>query len=52
MDLFNIIAGLASILSFLVSIFVASKVIKIDNSIQSNQIIKGSGNKQAGRDIG
>lgn len=51
METFNIIAGIASILAFLITIFVANKVIKIDNSVHANQVIKGNGNKQAGRDI-
>lgn len=33
MDLFNIVVGCATILSFFISIFVASSVIKIKNSI-------------------
>jgi len=65
MDLFNIIAGGASILSLLISIFAISKVYKIekninisvDKSVGNNQSqnkikqsIKGSGNVQSGRD--
>jgi len=50
MDIFNLIAGIASILSFLVAIFVASKVVKIDNSMHIKQSIKGDNNRQAGRD--
>ena len=41
MDIFNIIAGLASIIGLCVSLFVANKVIKIDNKIN----IKGNNNK-------
>lgn len=41
MDIFNLIAGLSSILGLCVSLFIASKVIKIDNNIH----IKGDNNK-------
>lgn len=55
MDLFNIIAGVCSIISLFISIFVASKVIKISNNFQSNssrkQIVLGKDNKTAGNDI-
>lgn len=36
MELFNLIAGVCSILSFLISIFVASKVVKISNSMNNS----------------
>lgn len=58
MELFNIIAGVASIASFIISLFVASKVIKISNTISvgSNnddsrnltQKIRGNSNNQVG----
>lgn len=58
MDLFNIIAGVASITSLVVSLFVASKVIKISNTInvgsnnkdlqKTSQKIKGNANTQIG----
>ena len=58
MDLFNIIAGVASIASLVVSLFVASKVIKITNTInvgsnnndsqKTSQKIKGNSNTQIG----
>jgi hypothetical protein len=58
MDIFNIIAGTASILSLFISVFVASKVIKISQNINlgdSNKIgkqrVKGNENTVAGRDI-
>lgn len=64
MDLFNIIAGGASILSLLISVFAISKVYKIekninisvDKSVEKNQSqnkikqsIKGNNNIQSGR---
>jgi len=58
MELFNIIAGVASIASLGVSLFVASKVIKIKNTInfgsnnndsqKTSQTIKGNSNTQIG----
>jgi len=58
MELFNIIAGVASIASLGVSLFVASKVIKITNTInvgsnnndsqKTSQTIKGNSNTQIG----
>lgn len=58
MELFNIIAGVASIVSLGVSLFVASKVIKITNTInvgsnnndsqKTSQTIKGNSNTQIG----
>ena len=41
MEIFNIIAGVCSILGLIVSLFVASKVIKINETIN----IKGDHNK-------
>jgi len=41
MDIFNIVAGSASILGLLIAIFVANKVTKIDNKIN----VKGDNNK-------
>ena len=35
MDIFNIIAGSASILSLLISLFVANKVISINNQVKN-----------------
>ncbi len=60
-DIFNIICGVCSIAGLLVSIFTASKVVKISQSINcgnqndnSNVINKGKGNihngSYAGRD--
>lgn len=55
METFNFIAGVCSILSFIISIFVASKVIKITNNLHSNssrkQTVLGKGNKTAGNDM-
>lgn len=45
--MFNIISGICSILSFLISLFVASKVINISNSIN----VKGNKNITTGGDI-
>lgn len=65
MDLFNIIAGGASILSLLISIFAINKVYKIEKNInisidksggknqsqnKTKQSIKGNNNIQSGRD--
>lgn len=52
-DLFVFITGICSILSLLISIFVISKVIQIDNSVKiknQTQTITGNSNKTAGRD--
>ncbi|WP_179348027.1 hypothetical protein [Winogradskyella pacifica] len=46
MESFEIIVGTCSILSFLVSLFVANKVIKINNNIS----VKGKDNITSGRD--
>ena len=62
MDVFNIICGVCSIAGLLVSVFTASKVIKISQTINcgnkdehSKVINKGHGNtyndQSAGRDI-
>jgi hypothetical protein len=62
MVIFNIIAGGASIASLVITLFTLNKVIKIqkilkiDNSVVSNQSVKSkkitkSDIKQAGRDI-
>lgn len=66
METFNIIAGVASIVSLLISVFAINKVYKIekninisvDKSVGNNQFqnktkqsIKGSGNVQSGRDV-
>lgn len=62
MDLFNIICGICSVVGLLVSIFTASQVIKISQTISCNNtddhskiINKGKGNTHngpsAGRDI-
>lgn len=55
MQTFNIIAGVSSIISLLISIFVASKVVTISQEINSNnknkQKIKGNKNKMSGGDI-
>lgn len=47
MEAFAVIAGVCSVLSFLVSLFVASQVIMIRQSIN----VHGIGNVTAGRDI-
>lgn len=46
MDIFNIVAGISSIVGLIISIFVASKVIKISNSNNNNSgtILQGDGN--------
>ena len=36
MEWFNVIAGISSIISLLISIFVASKVVKLSNSNNNN----------------
>jgi len=40
MEIFNIIAGISSILSLIISFFIASKVIKITNNITKDESIK------------
>ncbi len=63
MDIFNIIAGVCSIISFLLSLFVTSKVLSIQASLKvtnlekrtnttGNQTITGNNNKQVGGSIG
>jgi len=47
METFTMIAGTCSILSLIVSLFVAGKVMQINQSIR----VKGKGNITAGRDI-
>ncbi|WP_420573472.1 hypothetical protein [Kordia sp.] len=49
MKIFEIVVGVSSILSFLVSLFVANKVININNKIKTNNI-KGDDNIISGRD--
>ncbi|CAM3921470.1 MULTISPECIES: hypothetical protein [Bacillus cereus group] len=55
MELFNVIAGVCSIISLFISIFVASKVIKISNNFNNNssrkQVVLGKKNKTAGNDM-
>jgi hypothetical protein len=58
MDTFNIIVGVATILSFVMSAFATTQVIKIKRQINTetstnkgSQIAIGSKNKIAGRDI-
>ncbi|PTX16351.1 hypothetical protein SAMN04488598_10724 [Halanaerobium congolense] len=55
---FNIIAGICSIFSLLITLFIANKVVKITNKIdidKSNKVGKqttlGKDNNVAGRDI-
>lgn len=43
MDCFNVIAGISSIISLLISIFVASKVVKLSNSNNNNAGVIQSG---------
>ena len=50
MELFNIIAGLCSIASLLMSIFAVSKVVRIENQYKLNLSQSGSG-IQAGGNI-
>ncbi|PAC95368.1 hypothetical protein CHH86_19990 [Bacillus paralicheniformis] len=57
MQTFNFISGVCSILSFIISIFVAGKVIKITKNLNINsnnarkQLVIGRGNKTAGNDM-
>lgn len=55
METFNFIAGLCSIISFLISIFVASKVIKITKNLNIDnsrkQFVFGKDNRTAGNDL-
>lgn len=54
MEIFEVIAGVSSIVSLLISIFVASKVVTISQQINSNnknkQKIKGDKNTMSGGD--
>ncbi len=58
MDLFNIICGVCSIIGLLVSLFTASRVIKISNTFKANKdnyskvINKGSKNTYKGDYVG
>lgn len=47
MEIFNVIVGVCSILSFVVTLFVARKVSKITNI---NQNVSGHQNRVSGRD--
>lgn len=47
MQLFNVIAGVSSVLSLLVSLFVAGRVLRIEQTIR----VKGQRNVVAGRDV-
>lgn len=57
METFNIIAGACSIVSFLISIFVVTKVYKISNNLNidqsknTKQTVFGWKNKTSGRDM-
>jgi hypothetical protein len=58
MEIFNIVAGLASIVSLILSIFAIKKVFQLKNILNldsvvkgNKQVIRGSRNRQAGRDI-
>ena len=54
MDTFNIISGIASIIGLFVTLFVANKVIKIDENTNINNQnikVKGNDNKVGGRDV-
>ncbi|WP_165498024.1 MULTISPECIES: hypothetical protein [Bacillus cereus group] len=55
METFNFIAGVCSIVSLLISLFVASKVIKISNNVtldqSRKQMVFGKKNKTAGNDL-
>ncbi len=45
MEIFNIIAGVASIIGLLITIVTLRKVINIEQKVESNINIKGDGNK-------
>lgn len=47
----SITADICGILGFLISIFVARKVYKINNEIHDNNTVKLSGNTNIGRDF-
>ncbi|PJZ64118.1 hypothetical protein CH371_19840 [Leptospira wolffii] len=60
MEILNIAGSIASIVSLILSFFIVSRVYKIKVEVKSDltqgqkdskQIIRGTGNKQAGRDI-
>ena len=58
-DMFLFITGACSIAGFIISIFIAKKIINIDNSIDTNNsmniknqnITADNGGKAAGRDV-
>lgn len=63
MDIFNVVVGISTIISLLLSIFATTKVLSIQASLKvstrdqrtsttGNQTITGSGNNQAGGSIG
>lgn len=63
MDIFNVVVGVSTIVSLVLSIFATSKVISIQNSLNvinrenrttttGNQTIKGNRNNQSGGSIG
>ncbi len=63
MDIFNVVVGVSTIISLVLSIFATTKVLSIQNSLKvsnreqrtttvGNQTIAGSGNNQAGGSIG
>lgn len=57
MEIFNVIAGVASIISLLLSIFAVTQVVKIKSVIKNDssvrvkrQTVTGNGNVTSGRD--
>lgn len=52
MDMFNLIAGVTSIISLIVSLMTYNKASNIEKNINRiNQKVQGDHNQQAGRDI-
>jgi len=59
-DIFLLITGICSIVGFIVSIFIAKKIININNNINTDNsmniknqnITADNGGKAAGRDVG
>ncbi|RDL45039.1 hypothetical protein DN730_05320 [Marinomonas piezotolerans] len=50
-EIFGVIGSICSITSFIVSLFIASKVVKISNSKSGIANVRGNQNVTAGRDM-
>jgi hypothetical protein len=50
-EIFQIVAGSASILSLLISLFIANRVMKITTTDSGSANVSGTGHTTAGRDL-